>query len=578
MTSVREYLIKKGFEFREVERPSGTNAQMNCPFCDDRERKFAINLEHGAWKCLHENKCGRSGSFWQFQKDLGDDPQRLYTDKSFYKKEKHKTYQKPKIIPRKPESPLIEYFKNRKITPETLKSMGVSQGNEKNVIMMPYYKNNEVVDVKYRRIDSKKMWREKNTESVLYNRDKVIENNYIVITEGEIDCMTWFQFGFPAVSVPSGVDDLRWIENEWDFLEKFHKIYINMDMDDAGRRGLKNIASRLGEYRCYEIYLPKKDANECLVGGADKQYFRQALEMATGFDIDELVTTSYYRDELKKEILKEDLLRGTPTGFTGLDHIIKGWRGGELSIWTGMNGSGKSTLLNQIMSNIINANERVCLGSFEMKPVRVLRWMVLLRAKYLVIREEDIDEIVDYLNEKLFIINMNGVIDKKDLFPIFEFGVRKYGIKHFVLDSMMRIKFSTSNEYQDQTNFVSDLISFGKKYNIHTHLVAHPRKGQKDSQTPGKVDVAGTGNITNLADNVFAVWRMPEDVKEKAKAKDKVVADNILYVKKNREWGIEGKVKLLFNSDKKRFSEMNREDNVYGQNAENTYKDNSNLY
>lgn len=47
---------------------------------------------------------------------------------------------------------------------------------------------------------------------------------------------------------------------------------------------------------------------------------------------------------------------------------------------------------------------------------------------------------------------------------------------------------------------------------VSAHLVAHPRKGQTEDKAPGKLDVAGSGHITNGADNVFVVWSARKEV------------------------------------------------------------------
>lgn len=554
MISVREYLIKKGFNFKETKRPSGMNAIMVCPYCHHRDRTFAINLEHGAFKCFRENKCGVSGSFWQFQEDMGDEPRKLYKDNFDHKKKKE--YKKPKKEIKTPKSKIIEYLMSRKLNIETIKDFKIGQDKDEKTYMFPYYKNGELVNIKYRQIDSKKMWQEGNAEPVLFNRDQCNGSDYLIITEGEIDCMTWAQMGFKAVSVPSGVDDMRWIENEWDYIEKFHKIYINMDEDEAGKKALKKIVARLGAWRCFNVWLPKKDANECLMGGANKKYFQDALEAAEGFDIKELVTAGYYRDEVKKLYSDEGRLVGVPTGLNGLDNMIKGWRGGEVSVWTGMNGSGKSTFLNQIIIMLADRKIKSCLGSFEMPPERILRWVVMQKSEYTLIGEEEVDKVLNAIDDYLFMINIDGLIKTDQLFNIFEFGVRKYGINHFFIDSLMRIHFKNRDINTEQTEFISDLVSFAKKYDIHIHLVAHPRKPPKDNDRPGKVDISGTGNITNLAQNVFSFWRTSEDQKDRARSKGKDVPDNILYVKKNREYGIEGKVNLRFDRNRKWYREI----------------------
>ena len=56
------------------------------------------------------------------------------------------------------------------------------------------------------------------------------------------------------------------------------------------------------------------------------------------------------------------------------------------------------------------------------------------------------------------------------------------------------------------------IVAFCHETNSHVHLVAHPRKGQTEDKAPGKLDVAGSGHITNGADNVFVVWSARKEV------------------------------------------------------------------
>ena len=91
--TVSEYLYKKGYDYRVTSRPSGSNAVFNCPKCGDTEKKFAINLETGAFNCLRTNNCGWKGSFYEFQLWHNDQPKKLITDTDF--KKPIKTYIKP---------------------------------------------------------------------------------------------------------------------------------------------------------------------------------------------------------------------------------------------------------------------------------------------------------------------------------------------------------------------------------------------------------------------------------------------------------------------------------------------------
>ena len=72
--------------------------------------------------------------------------------------------------------------------------------------------------------------------STVSEKDKVI-----VITEGEFDAMAVYQeTGIPSVSLPNGANHLplQFIP----FFDRFERIYLWMDADDAGRNAADKFA------------------------------------------------------------------------------------------------------------------------------------------------------------------------------------------------------------------------------------------------------------------------------------------------------------------------------------------------
>ena len=75
------------------------------------------------------------------------------------------------------------------------------------------------------------------------------------------------------MSVPAGCENLKWVEECWDWLDQFNEIIIFGDNDVPGRRMVSQLSKRLGESRCriVEQYpldnegRECKDANEILV-------------------------------------------------------------------------------------------------------------------------------------------------------------------------------------------------------------------------------------------------------------------------------------------------------------------------
>ncbi len=556
---VREYLTSKGFSWTEVQRPKGLTAISNCPFCSDREKKFAVSLEDGAFSCLHLNTCGAKGSFYDLQKKFGDTPQQLDSNKVFFQHQKvSPVYEKPKVKAADLTQGAMAFLAARKISPATAERFKLKSTPDGQAIMFPYYKGADVVAAKYRSITEKKFWNEKLTEPVLFNRDACVEN-CLIIVEGELDCLALYEYGHEGVSVPNGTGDERWIENEWEYLERFQTIYLCLDNDPAGLKEAMKLVERLGRWRCRVVRLPFKDVNECLVRGIDATEFYGYITHAVEYPPALLQDAADFEDEVLKLFKNINIINGTTTFCYGLNGIIKGWRSQELTVWSGKNGSGKSTIINQEVLHLIGLGTKVCMASLEMPPARYLRWAIMQAAKIKDPSEELIKQTLQDWKKYFFIVNTHDEIGPDALFDVFEYAARRYEVEHFIVDSMARVVLSGKDELSDQRQFVSRFLSFVKRHNAHGHLVVHPRKGYDDDGVPGKDDVGGTGHITNLAHNVLIMWRPSEEMKSKAASgagkKQWNCPDSRLYVRKNREWGTEGYVDFVFDPETKRFSE-----------------------
>ena len=62
-----------------------------------------------------------------------------------------------------------------------------------------------------------------------------------------------------------------------------------------------------------------------------------------------------------------------------------------------------------------------------------------------------------------------------------------------------------------QKNLVRSLKSFATETSTHVHLVCHSKKPDsrhpENKNWPGKYDISGAGDISNLTDNVLCMWR-----------------------------------------------------------------------
>jgi len=191
--------------------------------------------------------------------------------------------------------------------------------------------------------------------------------------------------------------------------------------------------------------------------------------------------------------------------------------------------------------------KKCCILSLELSPKRYLNWMVIQNNRSSHIDDDMIDKTFNFFGNNLYVINKTGEIDKELLFDVFKFAARKYGIKFFVIDSLMRIKFNHRYELNEQKDFIGDCKDFSTEFDCHVFIITHPRKGDGRNYKPNKMDIYGSSNIPNLTDNVLALWR-PEDGKEDFDAE--------LFVQKNREFGKQDSIKFLFNDDHKLYIEL----------------------
>jgi twinkle protein len=329
------------------------------------------------------------------------------------------------------------------------------------------------------------------------------------------------------------------------------------DSDEAGKEGAIALASKIGIWKCSLVELPFKDANKCLQEGVSPETIHNCIEDDIELTPATLLTANDFSSKTKHLFEMGDKIFGLPTPWRELDNLLKGWRGGEVTLWTGKNSAGKSTILNQVILELAKLGEKSCIYSGEMPPERYLRWAVIQYTAKDHPDPREIDAALNYMTNKIYILGMSSSIEVNKLLNDFEYAVRRYGVRHFVIDSLMKINLgvaSEKEEYQAQKNFMNILCDFAKKFNVHIHLVAHPRKSEKDTDQPGKVDVKGSSHLTDLAHNVIVIYRNTEEQKDKAKKKGITMHESVLYVKKNREFGFEGWIDLWFNSDTKTFS------------------------
>lgn len=412
------------------------------------------------------------------------------------------------------------WLKSRALTDKTIADFKIAEQvkDGKTYAVFPYLRDGVLVNVKYRNTAEKKdMRQEGGAEPCLFGWHLIApKTRTIAITEGEIDAMSLYQCGIPALSVNAGAGNHQWIENDWERLERFSEILVFFDNDEAGNKGAQEIMHRLGLERCKRVKLPTKDANEWLMKGAEAVDFEGAISDSKPQDPEELKQACEFVNRVKAMFYPAADAERDPV--LRLDKSLDWFefRTGELTVWTGINGHGKSLLLSQVMLGLMAQGERVVIFSGEMTPERQLKRMVKQAAGLDRPTPQYIDAIGQWLTDKLWLFNVVGSATIDRLLEVFLYANKRYGIRHFVIDSLMMtdVPEDGAGALTAQKIAMQKMCNFAKRNGCHIHLVAHPRKGKDESQAPGKMDVGGSSKITAGADNVFSVWAAGKDESE----------------------------------------------------------------
>jgi twinkle protein len=562
----------------EYKEKNGEVIPKYCPFCEggqhhDKET-FAINKETGAYNCKR-GSCAASGSIKQLCDFLGTDYKHTGNYFREYRKPK-KIYSKPNIETNGLTQPIIDYFALRGISEQTLIKNKVSE--YKGNIAFNYYEDGEVVFIKYkiprkqRIINGKKemkSWRETNTKPILYGIDDCIMGKPLIIVEGEPDKLVLDECGIPnAVSVPSGTQELEWIDLCWEFMQRFKEIIIWTDNDAAGIGLQQELIARLDDWKLKVVKSDEKDAN-IILHKYGKEKVIQCINKA------ETITKEYITN--LANVKRKDYRLQTPisTGFEGLDRLLGGMYGGQLVVWTGYNGGGKSTILSNIILNGVEEGHKTFVYSGELPKEDFKEWFDLqasgekhidfyecpIKQTKLPKPNEKYFKLLDaFYDEKMYLYDSDDYAKDNELLKAMEYMAKREGAKVFVVDNLATMHITEKGDLNEkQMSLIILLKGFARKFNVVVHLVAHPKKPQVGQHRVDKYDISGTANISNLADRVFGFHRLTNKERgdEKQDYKD---WNNVLMVFKDRKFGIfDEEVKFKFNHFSKRYYETDKQ-------------------
>ncbi len=218
-----------------------------------------------------------------------------------------------------------------------------------------------------------------------------------------------------------------------------------------------------------------------------------------------------------------------------------------LTVWTGTNGHGKSQYLGFVLAHQIQQGAKVFIASFELPPFMLIQNIMFQVLGGIPKSKDEVKLAREFLSDGLWIYNHSGSSKIDVLLSLFRYVIQKHGVNVIMIDNLMRCGIREDN-YADQAEFVEKLCHFKDETGCQIHLVVHLRKKGSESDDTDKMDIKGSGAITDQADYVFCVLR--NKPKEKVLRGEKIVppdqydkmivaSDMMLICHKNRYTGHE---------------------------------------
>jgi len=545
----KEYII-------DVQK-NGEN-KMVCPECSASRHKktdkcFSFNLNKGAGRCNHCQIV-------------------LIENKPFEPKNVKIDYKRPKIVyVSNYTENCLKFFKSRLISEKTLLELKVSEGiewmpkakKEIPTIQFNYFRNGELINVKSRGKDKDfKLY--KDAELIFYNLDATIDNETIIIVEGEMDCLALYECGFKnVISVPNGAGlgkiNFEYLDNCIESFAESTKFILALDNDAAGLNLQNELGRRLGFENCSKVLFKDcKDANDCLIKYGMKITI-DCINEAKEFPI----TGVFTANDIERDILdfyNNGLPVGAGIGMAEMDMHLK-FQQGYLTTITGIPGHGKSEFLDFLLCRLnISHGWKTALYSPENHPLELhfSKFAEKIIGKPFEginrLSPLDLQKMISYHAGNFFFINPESDFKLETILDAVRQLVRKKGVNAFVIDAWNKLDHQYTN---NETKYISEQLDkitrFCELNKVHCFLVAHPTKIQKSKEdhdlyeVPNLYNISGSANFYNKTANGITVYRNYKTL----------MTEIYIQKVKFKHWGQTGCVQLSWDKSNGRYYKGN---------------------
>jgi len=308
---------------------------------------------------------------------------------------------------------------------------------------------------------------------------------------------------------------------------------------------------------------------------AERLYEDRQIIKSQDIDVEKYLKASDLSAQVKSATSWLDEIYQNYTDPQKTDDAVMPWskthqdvkfRLGEVTVYAGSNGGGKSLVTGQIALGLIKQNLKVCIASYEMKPVttivRMLRQFAGENINVPLTHDKEgyirgvLGRFTNFIDENLYLYDQQGSTTPQKTIAMARYCAVELGIKHIFIDSLMKCVVA-EDSLNEQKSFVDELCALARDHHVHIHLVHHIRKLQSEEIQPSKTDLKGSGSIADQVDNVFLVWRnkKKENARRNNEDYDEKQPDMFLMCQKQRNGEAEEFYGMYFEHNSQQFIE-----------------------
>lgn len=417
-------------------------------------------------------------------------------------------------------------------------------------IYFPYFKGDEVVGFKIRKVKEKTFFADGNISAAGLFGQELFPNGgkYITVTEGEFDALAAFEMmgsKWPVVSLRHGAQSaLSDCKKAYEYLDKFDNIVLCFDNDEHGKKAAKEVAQLFGHKAKIVHLTDYKDANDYLKEGKTSEFMALWWKAET-YVPDGIVNGKDLLDRLRKPRTKAIV----DYPFFELNKITYGIRPGELVTVTAGSGLGKSQFVREIVYHIFkNTDINIGMMMLEESVERAGESIMSIHASkpfHIPDTEYTDDEYEAAFDDtlgtgRIYLFDHFGSTSVDNIINRVRYMAKGLGCRVVVLDHISIVV--SAQENGDERKAIDEIMTklrmlvqeTGIALICVSHLKRPDGKGHEEGAATSLNQLRGSGSIGQLSDMVLGLERngQSDDTKERNTTRIRVV--------KNRFSGLTG--------------------------------------